>query len=448
MTLMNNKANNIFQRLDAETNGKKDSKIGVQDLQKAQAGSDGDLKDMANYIFGHKDFAKALGLDLSNKKSAFSTKDVENAVVQGKFNATADDFNNAANDYDKMNAAMSIISQHKDELDAATHDNVDDNFDISDFYNGSKSSTTPQDFKDATAYVAGSQGLLRDIDGHLDKTKDGISDGKFSWDEFQNAQKHAVDSNYKFTGYDGDVKAPITNGVIDHDTKQQDTADCQTLSTLKSISETDKGKILISKATKKAYDDGSVDIEFVGNPGKTYHVTQADINSTHYAKGDRDMQLLTAAIWQYAKDKGIKLGNDHVDKNGNPSDDQGSRTSEQAIYQLLDGGQGRASIQAGKGHSPNEIKKYLIDSAPHLGKDLALTLAGKIDDHKNWKAAVVPDDDPTGHIFQISNIDTATEQVTYTNPLDTSVKRTISIDDLATQMSDAGGFITGRNYSP
>jgi hypothetical protein len=436
MTLTNTKANKVFSGLDAEKNGETDDKASVEDLQKAKGGPAGDLKDIATYILGHLNFAQALGLDLNNLKSTFSLQTIIDAFTQGKFKASADDFNNAANDYDKMNAAMSVISQHKDELDAATHGNVDGHFDISDFYNLSISGTASQDAKAAAAYVNENQGLLRDIDGHIDKTADGVSDGKFGWSEFQNAQKHALDPDYGFRNY-ANGEAPALNGTIIQDTQQGGVNDCGANSALRALAETDKGKELIRNSITKVYDDGSADVVFAGDSGTTYHVIQADINKMANGTGDKDMQILLAAIDQKIKNHGNPNGIDHIV----PDD----------VYQLIDGGQGRGENLTTPGSTPDSVKEFLLNAAPHIGKDMALTITGAVDANGNWKAGY-------DHAFQISKIDTNTDMVTYTNPWDSSIQRTISIKDLANQFptgevpkdkngkDTTGGYFSARDY--
>ena len=76
----------------------------------------------------------------------------------------------------------------------------------------------------------------------------------------------------------------------------------------------------------------------------------------------------------------------------------------------------------------DEIKKALINAAPDIGKTKSIAISGGVAEGGNWKAK------DTAHEFAVESIDTKTGTITYTNPWDTSTKRTISIDDMAKQL--------------
>jgi hypothetical protein len=209
-----------------------------------------------------------------------------------------------------------------------------------------------------------------------------------------------------------DSNGAKSDGYIDNDTKQQSEGDCVFLSTTRGISQTDQGRADIKNAIK-ANDDGSYDVQFKGSD-KSYHVSKEDAEKQgQWANGDEDMQILGCAADQYFKD--------HGQSNGLEGQNFGN------VSKLLTGKSDSTTSLTGN-NSVDEIKQKLTDAAPNLGKTVSIGLSGGVADGGDWKAK------DTAHEFQIENIDTKSGMVTYTNPWDTSQKRTISMDDLAKQL--------------
>jgi|GEM_PF-3004367 len=210
-----------------------------------------------------------------------------------------------------------------------------------------------------------------------------------------------------------DSNGAKSDGYIDNDTKQQSEGDCVFLSTTRGLSQTDQGRTDIKNAIGKENDDGSYDVKFKGSD-KSYHVSKEDAEKQgQWANGDKDMQILGSAADQYFKEHGHDSG-----VSGLGFGD---------VSKLLTGKTGATTSLTGK-NSVEDIKKQLMDAAPELGKTKSIGLSGGVGDNATWKAK------DTSHEFQIESIDTKTGMVTYTNPWDTSVKHTISADDLAKQL--------------
>jgi hypothetical protein len=327
---------------------------------------------------------------------------------------------------DARKKAMDVLAANQDLIDkASSHEAVTDgNFNIRDIYNlaASRDSTIPQELKDAASYVITDDGLLRDIDGGLNNDSTGHSDGIFTWDELLGAQKHTKDPNYVFVGYDNNFKRPVDPNQITGDSQQKTLGNCSFLSAARAFEKTTQGKKILSQ-TVHANDDGSYDVNFKGDQYTVYHISKSDWSS--FNAGDPVMQALCVAADMYYK--------------ANGHSDGVAGHFPQEVYQLLDNGQGTESdIQCSEGK--DAIKAKLLQAAPLLGKSEALTLIGDPDDNANWKAG-------SGHAFQVESIDVATGTITYTNPWDTSVKRTITIDDLTTQMETSkAGYFQGRTY--
>ena len=204
-----------------------------------------------------------------------------------------------------------------------------------------------------------------------------------------------------------------SDGQINADTKQQTEGDCGFLSTTRGISQTDTGRAFIKQAIK-ANDDGSYDVKFAG-ADKTYHVSKEQSEKGNWAKGDIDMQVLGSAADDYFKEN----GEDGVEGKSHPQ-----------IAQLLTGSNPSQSKRYGGDLSQDDIKKELLNASPEIGKSKAVTLYGGVGDNSSWKAT------DTSHVFQIESVDKSSGTVTYTNPWDSSVKHTISVDDLSKQIAD------------
>jgi hypothetical protein len=79
------------------------------------------------------------------------------------------------------------------------------------------------------------------------------------------------------------------------------------------------------------------------------------------------------------------------------------------------------------GETEAENRQYLIDMAPHIGVDTVIHLNASVGENSTI-------DFTKGggqHAFYISNIDVATNTVTYRNPWDTSIEYTCTIDVMA-----------------
>jgi hypothetical protein len=209
------------------------------------------------------------------------------------------------------------------------------------------------------------------------------------------------------------AKADVSDGYIDTDTQQQGKGDCVFLSTTRGLSQTAEGRADIKNAIK-ANNDGSFDVKFAG-ADKSYHVTADQAKQQgQWANGDKDMQILGTAADAYFKD--------HGQANGAESQ------SFSSVSKLLTGKDASNTLSLTGKNSVADIKNALIAAAPDVGKTKSIGLSGGVTDSGDWKAK------DTAHEFQVESIDTKTGTVTYTNPWDTSKKRTISMDDLAKQL--------------
>ena len=106
------------------------------------------------------------------------------------------------------------------------------------------------------------------------------------------------------------------NGKIDGDFKQGPMNDCWLLSSIKAISETQKGSEILNNSIK-VNDDGSVTVNLKG-PDKTYTYSKEDLSrNSHLSTGDMDVRALEMAVNTFVTEEGALSSNKEVDINYN-----------------------------------------------------------------------------------------------------------------------------------
>ncbi|MES2741590.1 MAG: hypothetical protein V4754_11640 [Pseudomonadota bacterium] len=325
--------------------------------------------------------------------------------------------------------AMDILSKHEGELDSASsHDGKkDQNFNLRDVQNVANSKTASAELKSAAKFVAGDKELMRDIDGELthenaSKEAAEYSDGNFSWKELKKAAGHVKDALYKFTGYDDKLK--LKDQEVDARSAQNKEGNCFMMAATKSVSNSEEGKEII-KQSIKPYDDGTYGVTFAGDINKKEYIVRPDIK---FGGGDREMNVINAAADKYYKDHGRPEG---ITSGGLNKD----------ATQLLTGKKAELVNQL---DSKEDIEKKLAELAPNLGKDRTATLTGRVEKNGDMQFDA---GSGTAHGVSISEINTKTGMVTYQNPWDTSIDRTISISDLSEQLSEKKPLLDGKGKS-
>lgn len=320
--------------------------------------------------------------------------------------------------------AMDTLAKYKEEVDKAssTSGKADGRFNIRDIHNLPKTPGTPADLRAAAAYISKDEGLLRDIDGQLTDDGYGHSDGGFSWKDFERARRNARTSGYTYSGYGGHTKAPVVP-AIDHPTYQAKEGNCVFHATVTGLAMTPKGKQLLANSIREN-DDGSFTVIFPGDARKKeYRIAFADVDGrgnpayvqSNHARGDIHMHVLSAAADLYFKDNGRKKGVNGLNSN--------------LAADLLTGGEGKHVVVGVLEYRKAEIKKFLAEMAPRIGKDVSLTVSGYAgrDGNMSWRRA--------NHLATVSEIDLKNGVITYLNPWDNTDKKTVRIDVLIDEMS-------------
>lgn len=310
--------------------------------------------------------------------------------------------------------AMDVLLKYEGLIDSISSPTrkEDGNYNLRDLQNIAESPDAPPELRQAAKFAANDEGLMRDIDGEVtqDKPNSNYSDGNFSWDDMKKASEHTKDEDYKFTGYGGgDLK--LKTDDIDNDSKQRKEGNCFMLAATQSLSNSKEGKEII-KDTIKPYDDGSFGVTFKGDKDHKEYIVKPD---GKFNSGDLEMNVINAAADQFYKDHGRAKG---ITAGG---------LTEEATQLLT----GKKSEILGKGKdSAEDIEKKLREVAPDIGKDKVLTLAGKPGKDGNMGFG-----NGISHAVSISDINTKTGMVTYRNPWDTSVERTVKISELSEQLA-------------
>lgn len=153
--------------------------------------------------------------------------------------------------------------------------------------------------------------------------------------------------------------------------------------------------------------DGSYNVNLPGDPLTIYHIAEHELEQ--YGKGDPPAAAVVGAMFLYF----------HL----NPKT---ASLPTNKVMELLAGGSGDHARLADSETTAQGITEFLIRNSDRVGSRVAMVFGGKPGRNGEWTKG-------DGHAFAVIHIDPSTGILTYTNPWNEVVPRTIAIADLARQ---------------
>lgn len=199
--------------------------------------------------------------------------------------------------------------------------------------------------------------------------------------------------------------APIADAIGTH-LNQTSEGDCVGISVVKAFSNTEIGAAILRRAVT-ANPDGSYNVNLPGDPSTIYHVDGHELEQ--YGKGDPPAAAVVGAMFRYF----------HLTP-------KTSSLPTNKVMELLAGGSGDHARLADSETTAQGITDFLIRNADGVGSRVAMVFGGKTGRNGEWTKG-------DGHAFAVMHIDPSTGILTYTNPWNEVVPRTIAIADLARQ---------------
>lgn len=221
------------------------------------------------------------------------------------------------------------------------------------------------------------------------------------------------------------VSGIVSDGVIDEFRQVQDGA-CWIYAAINAANNDANGKALIKEMIKST-PDGNFSVTFPGDPDQKPYIVSRD-RLGNEATGDIDALILQEAFRQHYSNQ-LPIGGAQTESLGRNINDGGS--ADEALNLLL----GRHSSNVisldpsiDKGVPNIAVAKEQLAQLLNNDKDgITITFSGRSTPNGTV------DFSQSGHAFNVTNIDMATNTVTYMNPFFGNQKFTVNVDEFLAQ---------------